>query len=53
VRGDDGAYHLHTFQVFTVGASGITRCTVFQDRDVFEIFSLADLLPAGSVVAGP
>ena len=52
VRGDDGAYHLHTFQVFTVGASGITRCTVFQDQDVFEIFGLADLLPPAALSRG-
>jgi RNA polymerase sigma-70 factor (ECF subfamily) len=45
VGADDGHYHLHTLQVFTVGATGITRCTVFQDPVVFEIFDLAAVLP--------
>ena len=31
VRGADGVYHLHTLQVFTLTAAGISRSTVFQD----------------------
>jgi RNA polymerase sigma-70 factor (ECF subfamily) len=45
VRGADGVYHLHTLQVFTVTAAGISRSTVFQDEEVFEIFGLAAVLP--------
>ena len=45
LRGSDGAYHLHTLQVFTLTATGISRNTVFQDPDVFEIFGLPEVLP--------
>jgi RNA polymerase sigma-70 factor (ECF subfamily) len=44
-RGDDGVYHLHTLQVFTVTADGISRNTVFQDPRVFQVFGLAEVLP--------
>ncbi|MGA4846729.1 sigma-70 family RNA polymerase sigma factor [Streptomyces sp. G5(2025)] len=40
-RGDSGAYELHTLQVFTVTAAGISRTTVFQDAEVFAVFGLA------------
>lgn len=40
VHGEDGAYHLHTLQVFTVTAAGISRNAVFQDPHVFAAFSL-------------
>ena len=38
-RAGDG-YDLHTLQLFTVSADGITRNTVFQDPDVFAAFRL-------------
>jgi RNA polymerase sigma-70 factor (ECF subfamily) len=41
-RVDDG-YELHTLQIFTVTAEGISRTSVFQDRAVFAVFGL----PAG------
>ena len=44
-RDDDGAYHLHTLQVFTITGAGISRNVVFQDPDVFDIFGLATVLP--------
>jgi RNA polymerase sigma-70 factor (ECF subfamily) len=40
-RGGDGAYYLHTVQVFTVNGPGIARTTVFQDPAVFAAFELA------------
>jgi RNA polymerase sigma-70 factor (ECF subfamily) len=43
-RGDDGTYHLHTLQVFTVTPAGIARTVVFQDPQVFEAFDLAAVL---------
>jgi RNA polymerase sigma-70 factor (ECF subfamily) len=52
VRGEDGAYHLHTLQLFSITASGISGCTVFQDADVFEIFGLATVLPATVIPRG-
>jgi RNA polymerase sigma-70 factor, ECF subfamily len=39
-RVGDG-YELHTLQVFTVTAGGISRNSVFQDPEVFASFSLA------------
>ncbi|QMU70716.1 sigma-70 family RNA polymerase sigma factor [Streptacidiphilus sp. P02-A3a] len=45
-RVEDGRYHLHTLQVFTVTAAGISRNTVFQDAEVFAAFGLAEVLPA-------
>ena len=39
-RGDDGAYHLHTLQVFTVTTAGIAHTVVFQDPAVFAAFHL-------------
>ena len=39
-RAQDGGYRLHTLQVFTVTASGISRNNVFQDQDLFESFGL-------------
>ncbi|MEU2250410.1 sigma-70 family RNA polymerase sigma factor [Streptomyces sp. NPDC019224] len=41
LRGDSGAFELHTLQVFTVTASGISRNSVFQDPEVFANFGLA------------
>jgi RNA polymerase sigma-70 factor (ECF subfamily) len=50
VRGEDGAYHVHTLQVFTVTGSGISRNVVFQDAGLFATFglppSLDDAAPA-------
>ena len=43
-RGDDGAYHLHTLQVFTVTAAGIAHNVVFQDPQVFAAFALPAVL---------
>ncbi|MFF3147972.1 sigma factor-like helix-turn-helix DNA-binding protein, partial [Streptomyces sp. NPDC057927] len=40
-RGDAGMFELHTLQVFTVTAGGISRISVFQDADVFAAFGLA------------
>jgi RNA polymerase sigma-70 factor (ECF subfamily) len=37
-------YELHTLQIFTVTATGISRNSVFQDRDVFAAFGLAGAL---------
>jgi RNA polymerase sigma-70 factor (ECF subfamily) len=34
-------YELHTLQVFTVTAAGISRNSVFQDPEVFASFGLA------------
>jgi RNA polymerase sigma-70 factor (ECF subfamily) len=39
-RAQDGGYHLHTLQVFTVTGAGISRNTVFQDQDLFDSFGL-------------
>jgi RNA polymerase sigma-70 factor (ECF subfamily) len=44
-RVDDG-YELHTLQVFTVTAAGISRNSVFQDPEVFASFGLATELDA-------
>ena len=35
-------YELHTLQVFTVTAAGISRNSVFQDAEIFAAFGLAD-----------
>ena len=39
-------YELHTLQIFTVTAEGISRNSVFQDSDVFASFGLATRLDA-------
>ena len=39
-RAADGAYRIHTLQVFTVRPDGISHLTVFQDDAVFAIFQL-------------
>ena len=39
-------YELHTLQVFTVTAEGISRNSVFQDSEVFASFGLAAALDA-------
>ncbi|WP_214414563.1 sigma-70 family RNA polymerase sigma factor [Sphaerisporangium fuscum] len=44
--GEDGAYHLHTLQVFTVTGRGVSRNTVFQDTPVFTAFALPETLSA-------
>jgi RNA polymerase sigma-70 factor (ECF subfamily) len=45
---------LHTLQVFTVTAAGISRNSVFQDPDVFASFGLAARLDAeGNDDVGP
>ncbi|NKZ04968.1 hypothetical protein [Actinomadura latina] len=40
----DGAYRLHTLQVFTVTPNGIARNVVFQDPKVFSAFGLPPIL---------
>ncbi len=42
----DGGYELHTLQIFTVTAKGISRNSVFQNSDVFASFGLALVLDA-------
>jgi RNA polymerase sigma-70 factor (ECF subfamily) len=44
-----GGYELHTLQIFTVTAEGISRNSVFQDSEVFASFGLA----AGLEAQGP
>ena len=44
-RVGDG-YELHTLQVFTVTAEGISRNSVFQDAEIFASFGLAARLDA-------
>jgi len=41
-----GGYELHTLQIFTVTADGISRNSVFQDSEVFAAFGLAARLDA-------
>lgn len=43
-RREGGGYELHTLQLFTVSAAGITRNSVFQDPEVFASFGLAHRL---------
>ena len=45
----DGGYELHTLQIFTVTADGISRNSVFRDFDVFASFGLATALDADQV----
>lgn len=40
LRGRDGAYHVHTLQVFTVTDRGISHNVVFQDPSLFAAFGL-------------
>ncbi len=40
LRGQDGAYHVHTLQVFTVTDQGISHNVVFQDPSLFATFGL-------------
>ncbi|MEV0028637.1 RNA polymerase subunit sigma-70 [Nocardia sp. NPDC050793] len=42
----DGRYELHTLQIFTVTAEGISRNSVFQDPAIFAAFGLAARLDA-------
>jgi RNA polymerase sigma-70 factor (ECF subfamily) len=52
-RVGDG-YELHTLQIFTVTAEGISRNSVFQDSEIFASFGLAAGLDAlGLVDGGP
>jgi RNA polymerase sigma-70 factor (ECF subfamily) len=52
VRAGDG-YALHTLQIFTVAAEGISRNSVFQDPEVFASFGLAPRLDfLAAAVAG-
>jgi RNA polymerase sigma-70 factor, ECF subfamily len=44
-RVGDG-YELHTLQIFTVTAEGISRNSVFQESDIFASFGLATALSA-------
>ena len=45
-RAGDG-YELHTLQIFTVTAEGISRNSVFQDAGIFASFGLPTVLDAG------
>jgi RNA polymerase sigma-70 factor (ECF subfamily) len=45
-----GGYQLHTLQIFTVTAEGISRNSVFQDSEVFAAFGLAAGLDAQGLV---
>ncbi len=45
-RRGGGGYELHTLQVFTVTAEGISRNSVFQEPEVFASFGLAAALDA-------
>ena len=46
-------YELHTLQIFTVTAEGISRNSVFQDSEVFASFGLAAGLDAQGLVPVP
>jgi len=48
-RVGDG-YELHTLQIFTVTAEGISRNSVFQEADIFASFGLATALTAKGLV---
>ncbi len=50
-RADDG-YRLHTLQLFTVRADGISRNSVFQDVTVFDAFRLPLLRRSSQETAG-
>jgi RNA polymerase sigma-70 factor (ECF subfamily) len=50
-RAGDG-YELHTLQVFTVTAAGISRNSVFTDPEVFASFGLAARLDASMTSSG-
>jgi RNA polymerase sigma-70 factor, ECF subfamily len=45
-RRGGGGYELHTLQIFTVAADGISRTSVFQDPQVFASFALPARLDA-------
>ncbi|TDW94569.1 RNA polymerase ECF family sigma subunit [Kribbella pratensis] len=40
VRGDDGRFHAHSLQVFTVAKAGITHNVVFFGQELFAYFDL-------------
>ncbi|MRH91497.1 sigma-70 family RNA polymerase sigma factor [Nocardia sp. SYP-A9097] len=44
-RDEAGNYVLHTLQIFTLTGNLITRLTVVQDAEVFELFKLPAVLP--------
>ncbi len=46
-KGDDGAYRLHTLQVFTVTGGRVAHTVVFQDPRVFAAFELPAVLAGG------
>ena len=49
-----GGYELHTLQIFTVTAEGISRNSVFQDSEVFASFGLpAGLDAQGATISSP
>ncbi|WP_433757356.1 sigma-70 family RNA polymerase sigma factor [Nocardia sp. CA-135398] len=50
-RVGDG-YQLHTLQIFTVTAEGISRNSVFQDSEVFAVFGLAARLDSQGLTIG-
>jgi len=46
VRGQDGAYHANSIQVFSITSGGIRRNVVFLEPALFPLFGLAPRLPA-------
>ena len=43
----EGAFRLHTVQVLTVTADGISRNSVFLDSEIFDAFGLAPIIEVG------
>jgi RNA polymerase sigma-70 factor (ECF subfamily) len=52
-RSDDGIFHAHTLQVFSVSKSAIHRNVVFQGPGLFELFALPLTLQAPVVAPTP
>jgi len=46
LRGDDGAHHAHSIQVFTVTRSGVSRLVAFLDPALFATFGLPPTVAA-------
>ena len=39
-RGDDGVFHAHNIQLFTITGEGISHMVAFTDPTLFSAFSL-------------
>lgn len=52
VRGDDGAYHANSIQVFTITNAGIRRNVVFLDPNLFPLFGFAPTLAESANTLG-